>query len=64
LKSLVLTAALETTTVIEPKVRTNPPIVRRVAAMRTPLDLAIIPFRYRVRGNTIEAVRPNCRHRR
>jgi hypothetical protein len=62
MKSLVLTAALETTAVVEPTLQPNPPIVRHVGAMRTPLDLRVIPFRYRVRKGRIEAVRTNCRH--
>jgi hypothetical protein len=45
--------------------RRVPAIVRSVGAMRTPLDLSVIPFRYRVIGGCIEAVRrPECRHHR
>lgn len=65
-EALILTAALETAEIAPTAaaLRRNPAIVRTVGATRAPLDLAVIPFRYRVRGSRIEAVRPNCRHRR
>jgi hypothetical protein len=42
------------------------PAIRRVVdRIEPPLDLTVIPFRYRVRaGGIIEPVRPKCRHRR
>jgi hypothetical protein len=41
------------------------PVIRRVMPRITPpLELAVIPFRYRVEADTIKAVRPKCRHRR
>jgi hypothetical protein len=42
------------------------PALRRVMPRITPpLDLAVIPFRYRVSGKRVEAVRPRCHgHRR
>jgi len=41
------------------------PVIRRVMPHITPpLDLAVIPFRYRVSGETVESVRPKCHHRR
>ena len=61
MKSIVLSAALETA-VIEPRLQPVAPIVRSAGSMRTPLNLSVIPFRYRVRRGRIEAVRPNCRH--
>ena len=65
-EAIVLTAALETAEIAPTAaaLRKSPAIVRTFGATRAPLDLAVIPFRYRVRGNRIEAVRPNCRHRR
>jgi len=39
------------------------PVVRRVMPRITPpLDLAVIPFRYRVTSDAVEAVRPKCAH--
>jgi hypothetical protein len=39
------------------------PVVRRVMPRITPpLDLTVIPFRYRVTEDGIEAVRPKCTH--
>ncbi|MCU1230450.1 MAG: hypothetical protein JWO97_3334 [Acidobacteria bacterium] len=41
------------------------PVIRRVMPHITPpLDLAVIPFRYRVDAETVEAVRPKCGHAR
>jgi len=41
------------------------PVVRRVMPRITPpLDLTVIPFRYRVTENGIEAVRSKCDHGR
>jgi hypothetical protein len=43
------------------------PVIRRIMPRVTPpLDLAVIPFRYRVTAAGIEAVRPRCHghHRR
>jgi hypothetical protein len=41
------------------------PVVRRVMPRITPpLDLTVIPFRYRVTEDGIEAVRPKCDHGR
>jgi len=42
------------------------PAIRRLAARITPpLDLRVMPFRYRIdRHGSIEAVRPKCRHAR
>jgi hypothetical protein len=41
------------------------PVVRRVMPRITPpLDLTVIPFRYRVTEDGIEAVRPKCAHAR
>jgi hypothetical protein len=37
--------------------------LRRVMPRITPpLDLSVIPFRYRVRAGRIEAIRPKCGH--
>ena len=39
------------------------PVVRRVMPRITPpLNLAVIPFRYRVTGDCVETVRPKCAH--
>jgi hypothetical protein len=39
------------------------PVVRRVMPRITPpLDLTVIPFRYRVTEDGVEAVRPKCAH--
>lgn len=39
------------------------PVVRRVMPRITPpLDLAVIPFRYRVAEGVVETVRPKCAH--
>jgi hypothetical protein len=41
------------------------PIRRVVEGIEPPLDLNVIPFRYRVRADgVIEAVRTRCRHAR
>jgi len=41
------------------------PVVRRVMPRITPpLDLAVIPFRYRVTDDGVETVRPKCGHAR
>jgi hypothetical protein len=41
------------------------PAIRRVMPHITPpLDLDVIPFRYRVTANGIEPVRPKCAHAR
>jgi hypothetical protein len=41
------------------------PVVRRVMPRITPpLDLSVIPFRYRVTEDGFEAIRPKCDHRR
>jgi hypothetical protein len=41
------------------------PVVRRVMPRITPpLDLTVIPFRYRVSEDGVEVVRPKCDHRR
>ena len=41
------------------------PVIRRVMPRITPpLELAVIPFRYRVEADTVEAVRPKCGHAR
>jgi hypothetical protein len=41
------------------------PVVRRVMPRITPpLDLTVIPFRYRVTEDGVETVRPKCDHRR
>lgn len=41
------------------------PVIRRVMPRITPpLDLAVIPFRYRVSGETVEAVATKCSHER
>ena len=41
------------------------PVVRRVMPRITPpLDLTVIPFRYRVTDDGVEVVRPKCDHRR
>jgi len=42
------------------------PVIRRIMPRVTPpLDLTVIPFRYRVTADRIEAVRPSCHgHRR
>jgi len=41
------------------------PVIRRVMPRITPpLDLAVIPFRYRVKDETVEAVTPKCSHHR
>ena len=63
LRAAVLTAALN----FEPRpadpFEIRVPVVRRVMPRITPpLDLAVIPFRYRVTENGVEAVRPKCDH--
>jgi hypothetical protein len=41
------------------------PVIRRVMPrIAPPLDLAVIPFRYRVTANTVESVKPKCAHTR
>jgi hypothetical protein len=41
------------------------PVVRRVMPRITPpLDLSVIPFRYRITEDGVEVVRPKCDHRR
>ena len=62
--AIVLTAALETAEIAPTAaaLRSGPAIVRTVGSVRTPLDLSVIPFRYRVRGGEAVAVRRVCRH--
>ena len=41
------------------------PVVRRVMPrIAPPLDLTVIPFRYRVSEDGVKVVRPKCDHRR
>lgn len=41
------------------------PVVRRVMPHITPpIDLTVIPFRYRVTDDGVETVRPKCGHAR
>ena len=63
--AIVLTAALETAEIAPTAaaLRTGPAIVRTVGSVRTPLDLSVIPFRYRVRRGEASAIRPSCHHR-
>jgi hypothetical protein len=63
LRAVMLSAALN----IEPRpadpFEVRVPVVRRVMPRITPpLDLTVIPFRYRVTEYGIEAVRPKCAH--
>jgi len=65
IRAAVLSAALN----FEPRpadpFEVRVPVVRRVMPRITPpLDLSVIPFRYRVTGDGVEAVRPKCDHRR
>ena len=65
-EAIVLTAALETAQISPTPAaeRRGPAIVRSVGAARTPLDLRVIPFRYRKRDGGVEAIRPDCRRHR
>ncbi|MEA2569131.1 MAG: hypothetical protein QOI24_1132 [Acidobacteriota bacterium] len=46
------------------RVELQAPVIRRVMPRITPpLNLAVIPFRYRVSSEGVEAVRPKCRHK-
>ena len=38
------------------------PVRRVVPRVTPPLDLAVNPFRYRIREGRVEAVRPHCGH--
>ena len=63
--AVLLAGTLELTpaanSILEPRV----PAIRRVLPATTPpLDLSVIPFRYRVRGDLVEAIKPKCRHER
>ncbi|MEA2339173.1 MAG: hypothetical protein QOE82_3180 [Thermoanaerobaculia bacterium] len=65
LRAAVLSAALT----FEPRpadpFELRVPAIRRVMPRITPpLELAVIPFRYRVTDDGIEPVRPKCRHTR
>jgi hypothetical protein len=65
--ALVLATTISATEVAPTplSLRRVPAIVRSVGAMRTPLDLSVIPFRYRIIGGRVEGVRrPGCRHPR
>jgi hypothetical protein len=66
MKALVIATALDAAEIAPTAsaLRRGPAIVRSVGTMRTPLDLTIIPFRYRVREGRIETVRLSCHHRR
>jgi len=62
-------AVLATTLSFEPQpadpFELRVPVIRRVMPRITPpLDLTVIPFRYRVTADGIEPVRPKCRHTR
>ena len=39
-----------------------PPIRRVMPRITPPLDLTVIPFRYRVTDDGIETIRPKCDH--
>jgi len=63
LRAAMLTAVLS----IEPRpadpFEVRVPVVRRVMPRITPpLDLTVIPFRYRVTEDGVETVRPKCAH--
>ncbi|MEO8034946.1 MAG: hypothetical protein ABI837_10995 [Acidobacteriota bacterium] len=45
--------------VLDPRVPSVRRIIPRVAP---PLDLSVIPFRYRVRPDSIDAIRLHCAH--
>jgi hypothetical protein len=62
-------AALAATLTFEPRpadqLELRVPVVRRVVPRITPpLDLTVIPFRYRVTDDGVETVRPKCGHAR
>jgi hypothetical protein len=62
-------AVLATTLTFEPRpadpFELRVPAIRRVMPRITPpLDLTVIPFRYRVTADGIEAIRPKCHHAR
>lgn len=65
LRAAMLSAVLS----IEPRLldpfEIRVPVVRRVMPRITPpLDLTVIPFRYRVTDDGVETVRPKCGHAR
>jgi hypothetical protein len=67
--SSVRAAVLATTLRFDPRpadpFELRVPAIRRVMPRITPpLDLAVIPFRYRVTDDGIEAIRPKCHHAR
>jgi len=47
---------------VEPFTMAAVPIRRVLPQVTPPLDLSVIPFRYRVREGRIEPVRPRCGH--
>src|SRR4051794_38471842 len=60
-------AVLSATLAVEPRpadpFELRVPAIRRVMPRITPpLNLAVIPFRYRITDDGIEPVRPKCRH--
>ena len=62
-------AVLATTLTFEPRpldeIPLRVPAIRRVMPrIPPPLDLTVIPFRYRVTDDRIEVVRPKCHHGR
>ena len=68
-KSYARAAVLAGSLSIEPlaieRVAAEVPAIRRVVPrVRPPLDLAVIPFLYRVTAASIEPVTPKCRHSR
>jgi len=62
-------AVLAATLTFEPRpadpIELRVPAIRRVMPRITPpLELAVIPFRYRETADGFEAVQPKCRHAR
>lgn len=65
LRAAMLSAVLSIEPTLVDPFEVRVPVVRRVMPQITPpLDLTVIPFRYRVTDDGVETVRPKCGHAR
>ena len=63
-REVILSGALAFEPPLHDMIELRVPAIRRVMPHATPpLDLAVIPFRYRVQGDRVVALRPRCEHR-
>lgn len=62
-RAVILASTLELTSPAPSLVELRVPAIRRVLpAITPPLDLRVLPFRYRVTADAVAPVTPKCRH--